>query len=68
VWLWIINLSILLGAELNVELERGRAIAGGLPNAPSPTSNPAIPANSTPKSARNSATPNDSSPEPVPGA
>ncbi|WP_018656164.1 YihY/virulence factor BrkB family protein [Actinomadura flavalba] len=30
VWLWISNLAILLGAELNAELERGRAIAGGL--------------------------------------
>lgn len=29
VWLWITNLAILLGAELNAELERGRAIAGG---------------------------------------
>lgn len=31
VWLWISNIAILLGAELNAELERGRAIAGGLP-------------------------------------
>jgi membrane protein len=31
VWLWISNLAILLGAELNAELERGRAIAGGHP-------------------------------------
>ncbi|GAA1799533.1 YihY/virulence factor BrkB family protein [Actinomadura chokoriensis] len=31
VWLWITNLAILLGAELNAELERGRAIAGGTP-------------------------------------
>ncbi|MEU8801856.1 YihY/virulence factor BrkB family protein [Spirillospora sp. NPDC048819] len=29
VWLWITNLAILLGAELNAELERGRHIAGG---------------------------------------
>ncbi|RFS82317.1 YihY/virulence factor BrkB family protein [Actinomadura spongiicola] len=29
VWLWITNLAILLGAELNAELERGRAVAGG---------------------------------------
>ncbi|WP_412517704.1 YihY/virulence factor BrkB family protein [Actinomadura madurae] len=29
VWLWITNLAILLGAELNAEIERGRAIAGG---------------------------------------
>ncbi|OLT25769.1 ribonuclease, partial [Actinomadura sp. CNU-125] len=29
VWLWISNLAILLGAELNAELERGRAIRAG---------------------------------------
>jgi uncharacterized BrkB/YihY/UPF0761 family membrane protein len=31
VWLWFTNIAILLGAELNAELERGRAIAGGFP-------------------------------------
>jgi membrane protein len=30
VWLWISNIMILLGAEFNAELERGRAIEGGL--------------------------------------
>jgi membrane protein len=30
VWLWIVNLGILLGAELNAELERQRQIEGGL--------------------------------------
>jgi len=30
VWLWISNVMILLGAEFNAELERGRAIEGGL--------------------------------------
>jgi membrane protein len=29
VWMWITNVVILLGAELNAELERGRAIEGG---------------------------------------
>ena len=29
VWLWITNVAILLGAELNAELERGRQIAAG---------------------------------------
>jgi membrane protein len=29
VWLWISNQAILLGAELDAELERGRAIAAG---------------------------------------
>jgi membrane protein len=30
VWLWISNIVILLGAEFNAELERGRAIKGGM--------------------------------------
>jgi membrane protein len=29
VWIWISNLAVLLGAELDAELERGRAIAAG---------------------------------------
>jgi membrane protein len=31
VWLWLTNLGVLLGAEFNAELERGRQIEGGLP-------------------------------------
>jgi len=31
VWLWISNIMVLLGAELNAELARGRAIEGGHP-------------------------------------
>jgi len=31
VWLWLSNVSLLLGAELNAELERGRAITRGQP-------------------------------------
>jgi len=31
VWLWLSNLALLLGAELNAELERSRAIAAGHP-------------------------------------
>jgi membrane protein len=31
IWLWIPNTAILLGAEFNAELERGRAIAAGTP-------------------------------------
>lgn len=30
-WLWITNLALLLGAELDAELERGRELQGGLP-------------------------------------
>jgi membrane protein len=31
VWLWISNIAVLLGAEFDAELERGRAIEGGHP-------------------------------------
>ena len=31
VWLWISNIAVLLGAELNAELERGRQIQAGHP-------------------------------------
>jgi membrane protein len=31
IWLWISNIAILLGAELNAELERGRHIVAGHP-------------------------------------
>jgi membrane protein len=31
IWLWITNIAILLGAELNAELERGRQMAAGRP-------------------------------------
>ena len=33
VWLWITNVAVLLGAELNAELERGRQLAAGVPEA-----------------------------------
>jgi membrane protein len=31
VWLWISNIAVLLGAELNAEVERGRRIEQGMP-------------------------------------
>jgi membrane protein len=31
VWLWISNIAVLLGAELNAEMERGRELEAGLP-------------------------------------
>jgi membrane protein len=31
VWLWICNIAVLLGAELNAEIERGREIEAGVP-------------------------------------
>jgi YihY family inner membrane protein len=36
VWVWISNIAILLGAEFNAELERGRAIATGHPETEEP--------------------------------
>src|SRR5207244_11322427 len=30
VWLWLSNLAVLLGAEFNAELERGRELASGI--------------------------------------
>jgi membrane protein len=31
IWLWITNIAILLGAEMNAELERGRELEAGMP-------------------------------------
>ena len=31
IWLWISNIAVLLGAELNAELERGRELEAGEP-------------------------------------
>jgi membrane protein len=45
VWLWITNIVILLGAELNAELERGRQIEGGHPA----DQEPYLPARDEPK-------------------
>jgi membrane protein len=36
VWLWLTNVSVLLGAELDAELGRARAIAAGLPERAEP--------------------------------
>jgi membrane protein len=47
VWLWITNTVILLGAELNAELERARQIEGGLPA----DREPFLPPRSEPKGA-----------------
>lgn len=45
VWLWITNTVILLGAELNAEIERERQIEGGQP----PDREPYLPLRSEPK-------------------
>ena len=31
-WLWLTNVALLLGAELNAEIEREREIADGVPH------------------------------------
>jgi membrane protein len=33
VWMWITNVAVLLGAELNAETERGRELEAGVPGA-----------------------------------
>jgi membrane protein len=35
-WLWITNIAVLFGAELNAELERGRQIEAGMPEEQEP--------------------------------
>jgi membrane protein len=45
VWLWVSNVMILLGAELNAEIERGRAIDRGMePPDKEPFAEPRVPA------------------------
>ena len=39
IWMWISNVAILLGAEFNAELERGRAVAAGHPAGQEPSPN-----------------------------
>jgi membrane protein len=48
VWLWISNIAILLGAELNAELERARVIEIGHP----PDEEPFVEPRREPKPAR----------------
>ena len=40
VWLWITNIAILFGAEVNAELDHQKAIAGGLPEDVQPFAEP----------------------------
>lgn len=40
VWLWLTNIALLLGAEVNAELEHGKAIAAGLPENARPFAEP----------------------------
>ena len=50
IWMWISNVAILLGAEFNAELERGRAIAAGAP----PDAEPFVELRDTRKAAQDS--------------
>ncbi|WP_218018215.1 YihY/virulence factor BrkB family protein [Nocardia shimofusensis] len=40
VWLWLTNIALLLGAEINAELDHAKAIAGGLPEDVEPFAEP----------------------------
>ncbi|WP_083874066.1 YihY/virulence factor BrkB family protein [Nocardia paucivorans] len=40
VWLWLTNIALLLGAEVNAELDHGKAIARGLPEDVQPFAEP----------------------------
>lgn len=40
VWLWLTNIALLFGAELNAELDHGRAISEGLPEGIQPFAEP----------------------------
>jgi membrane protein len=40
VWLWLSNIALLLGAEINAELDHGKAIAQGLPEDVEPFAEP----------------------------
>jgi membrane protein len=46
VWLWISNIAVLLGAEFNAEIERGRQIEAGHPEEKEPFLEPRDPAHS----------------------
>ncbi|HEX5191746.1 MAG TPA: YihY/virulence factor BrkB family protein [Solirubrobacteraceae bacterium] len=56
VWLWLTNVVILFGAELNAELERQRSIEAGHP----PDEEPYLPPRDTPKSWTRSTSPSSS--------
>ena len=40
VWLWLTNVALLLGAEVNAEYDHGRVIAEGLPDDIQPFAEP----------------------------
>ena len=51
IWLWISNVAVLLGAEMNAEIERGRELASGVPEDKTIAMEPRTPAKNEPKEA-----------------
>jgi membrane protein len=51
VWLWISNCAVLLGAEMNAELERSRELESGVPEDRTIAMEPRTPAKNEPKQA-----------------
>jgi len=51
IWLWISNCAVLLGAEMNAELERGRELQSGVPEEKTIAMEPRTPAKNEPKEA-----------------
>jgi membrane protein len=51
VWLWISNCAVLLGAEMNAELERGRELESGVPEERTIAMEPRAPSSNQPKRA-----------------
>ena len=51
VWLWISNCAVLLGAEMNAELERGRELESGVPKEKTIAVEPRTPASNEPNRA-----------------
>ena len=47
VWLWISNVAVLLGAEMNAEIERGRELQSGVPEEKTIAMEPRTPPSST---------------------
>ncbi len=51
IWLWISNVAVLLGAEMNAELERGRELESGVPRKKTIAVEPRTASSSEPKGA-----------------
>jgi len=51
IWLWISNIAVLLGAEMNAELERGRELESGVPEEKTIAMEPRTASSNQPKQA-----------------